>query len=88
MASFGYALVEMKRGGAVARVSWPAQFNMQIRIMLPGAPGNSMTQPFFVIEFEVGAKYPWFPSMDEMLADDWNLVRKSSLILPPQANVN
>ena len=86
MASFGFALSEMQRGHAVTRSSWPRELQMRIKIMQPG-PDSEMTMPYFYIEFGAGDKYVWFPSMDEMQAEDWSslAIKKSHLILPGSA---
>jgi hypothetical protein len=85
MASFGSILEELKRGGAAARVSWPAQLNMMIQLHVPDGRG-AMTMPYLYMS--VGDnRFPWMPSMDELLADDWNPIKKSKLIIPHKAGI-
>lgn len=85
MASWGFAIEELKRGGAVTRVCWPPQLNMMVQMHVP-APGQSaMTMPYFYMSTGEGKgqnRYPWMPSMDEQLAEDWNPLKKSKLIIP------
>lgn len=83
MASFGFALSEMQRGNAVTRASWPRELQMRIQIMQPTID-SEMTMPYFYMALGSDARYPWFPSMEEMQSEDWNslAMKKSSLILP------
>lgn len=81
--NFGKAIEQMEKGVPVARAGWPPQLNMSIQIQAP-TEVSKMTQPYFYISIG-DQKYPWFPSMDELLAKDWNVVNKSNLIIPPSA---
>ena len=82
MASFGSIIEEMKRGGAGTRASWPAMAEMGIRIILPDGVA---TMPYICI-YGAGFLWPWFPSTEDILAEDWSPIKKSKIIIPKGAN--
>lgn len=80
MASFGFFLEELKIGRAGTRASWPAELKMCITRIKPA--DSFLSAPFFCMTIGGTHKHVWFPSMDDMFAEDWDTFRPSRLVLP------
>ena len=69
---FGWALVQLRAGHAVARNGWngPGQF---LQLQVPDEH-SKMTRSYIYINTAQGERVPWLPSQTDVLATDWILL--------------
>lgn len=73
--NFGFALESLKSGMAVARKGWSGN-GLKVKLQSPDEH-SKMSLPYLYIEYPMdakttpGARCPWFPSVTDLMADDW-----------------
>lgn len=74
--NFGEALAHLKTGGKVSREGWNGK-GMWLELQLPDE-NSKMRRPYIFIN--PGQKWvvPWVASQNDMLSDDWFVVRAES----------
>jgi hypothetical protein len=70
--NFGWALMEMRGGRAVARSGWNGK-GMWIMIQFPDS-NSKMNLPYIYMKTAQGDLVPWLASQSDMLATDWTEV--------------
>ena len=88
---FSYALNVLKEGGAVSRVGWNGKgmFVVYQKGYPEGIPCNKNTaeawgmkegdlfkcEPYLQIQMVNGSHSMWVPSVNDILAEDWRIIR-------------
>lgn len=67
--TFGQALDAIKQSRRVTRAGWKAS-GVWLRLHKP----NADTAPYVYMSDIVGALFPWTPTQEDMLAEDWVIV--------------
>jgi hypothetical protein len=67
--SFDSLRDHLDQGCGVARRGWYSS-GERVKIQIPDAH-SKMTRPYLYMQTEDGERYPWAPTVEDILADDW-----------------
>jgi hypothetical protein len=70
---FSGALKFLKAGQRMKRLGWSSP-GMWIELYTPESKYSPVTKPFFIMYTKTGDYAVWFPSICDLLADDWVIV--------------
>ena len=72
--NFGQALEALKNGEKVARKGWNGK-GMYVKLDKGGDYEFSELYPFFVIKNILNSFNTWVPSVSDILAEDWEVIK-------------
>jgi hypothetical protein len=77
--NFSEALKDLKMGFQVFRSGWNGK-NMYLELQVPDMY-SKMTLPYIFLKTVQDDLVPWLISQTDILADDWNVVKKEIKVL-------
>ena len=69
---FGHVLDAVGKGAKACRREWPEEI-LFIQVRAP-VPSGLVTKPWLMVHDVHGDVYPWTPTQEDLLAQDWQIL--------------